>query len=215
MNVARYASIALLSSLSFAAIAGCDNEPGKDKAKVAASAAVTTAAVADSNAVKYVFSNADSKLGFVGAKVTGKHDGGFNTFSGNIDLSANDPTKSSLTADIDLGSLFVDNEKLAGHLKSPDFFDVGKFTKAKFTSTSVKAGGDKGATHTVTGNLDLHGVTKSISFPATIRVAGDKVEADAEFALNRKDFAIVYPGKPDDLIKDDVLIKLTIRAKKQ
>ncbi len=215
MNLTRYATVALFSSFTLAAFVGCDNDPGKDKTKVAASAAVTTAATAEANAVKYTFSNADSKLAFVGAKVTGKHDGGFNTFSGTIDLSASDPTKSALSADIDLASLQVDNEKLAGHLKSPDFFDVAKFTKAKFTSTSVKAGGDKGATHTVTGNLDLHGVTKSISVPATIRVAGDNVEADAEFALNRKDFAIVYPGKPDDLIKDDVLIKLTIRAKKQ
>jgi len=32
--------------------------------------------------------------------------------------------------------------------------------------------------------------------------------------LNRKDFAIVYPGMPDDLIKDDVLIKLSVRASK-
>ena len=31
----------------------------------------------------------------------------------------------------------------------------------------------------------------------------DKVEADAEFAINRKDFNITYPGKPDDLINDD------------
>jgi hypothetical protein len=43
----------------------------------------------------------------------------------------------------------------------------------------------------------------------------DAVSVDAEFAINRKDFNIVYAGKPDDLIKDDVLIKLTIRAKKK
>jgi hypothetical protein len=37
---------------------------------------------------------------------------------------------------------------------------------------------------------------------------------DAEFAINRKDFGVVYPGMPDDLIKDDVLLKLKIHAKK-
>jgi polyisoprenoid-binding protein YceI len=66
----------------------------------------------------------------------------------------------------------------------------------------------------VTGNLELHGVTKSITFPATIKMSADAVDVDAEFAINRKDFGIVYAGKPDDLIKDDVLIKLEIRAKK-
>jgi len=57
-------------------------------------------------------------------------------------------------------------------------------------------------------------VTKSISFPATIKVRGDTVDVDAEFAINRKDFGIVYPGMPDDLIRDDVLLKLQLRAKK-
>jgi polyisoprenoid-binding protein YceI len=66
----------------------------------------------------------------------------------------------------------------------------------------------------VTGNLQLHGVTKSITFPATIKTSGDAVDVDAEFAINRKDFGVVYPGMPDDLIKDDILLHLQIHAKK-
>jgi hypothetical protein len=38
---------------------------------------------------------------------------------------------------------------------------------------------------------------------------------DAEFAINRKDFGLVYAGKPDDLIREDVVIKLTIRSQKK
>jgi hypothetical protein len=45
-------------------------------------------------------------------------------------------------------------------------------------------------------------------------LTADQVDADAEFAINRKDFGLVYPGMPDDLIKDEVLIKLQIHAKK-
>ena len=44
-----------------------------------------------------------------------------------------------------------------------------------------------------------------------VKVISDMVEA--EFGLNRKDFGILYTGKADDLIKDDVLIKLNIQAK--
>ena len=150
-----------------------------------------------------------------GAKVSAKHEGSFATFNGTIALVDNDPTKSTVTADVDVASLTVEPAKLNGHLKSADFLDVAKFPKAKFTSTAIKAGGDNGATHTVTGNLELHGVTKSITFPAKIKVDGDQVSVDAEFAINRKDFSIVYPGMPDDLIKDDVLIKLALRGKKQ
>jgi polyisoprenoid-binding protein YceI len=131
-----------------------------------------------------------------------------------VTLVENNPEKSSVSATIDVGSLKADEEKLTGHLKTPDLLDVAKFPQATFTSTAIKAGGDKGATHTVTGNLQLHGVTKSISFPATIKVGSERVDVDAEFSINRKDFGIVYPGMPDDLIKDDVLVVLQIHAKK-
>jgi polyisoprenoid-binding protein YceI len=206
-------TLSCLAVASFLALAACDNNPSKDK--VTATAAQPVAATAaPATAVKYAFSNADSKVEFVGAKVTRKHDGSFQTFTGAVQVVDGNAEKSSVTADIDVGSLNADDPKLTGHLKSPDLLDASKFPKATFASTSVKAGGDKGASHTVTGNLTLHGVTKSISFPATIKIAGDAVEVDAEFAINRKDFGIVYPGMPDDLIKDDVLLKLKIRAKK-
>lgn len=201
------------TSVILLALAGCNNDPAKGKTQVTAAAPLASTAAA-AGAVKYGFSNADSRIEFVGAKVTRKHDGSFQLFTGAVNLVDNDPTKSSVTAEIDVGSLKSDEEKLTGHLKSGDLLDVAKFPKATFTSTSVKAGGDKGATHTVTGNLQLHGVTKSISFPANVKTSGDSVEVDAEFAINRKDFGIVYPGMPDDLIKDDVLLKLQIRARR-
>jgi polyisoprenoid-binding protein YceI len=210
----RFQSISTLGALLLT-LGACDNEPGKDKAKAGVAAPQDTSAAAAAPAdATFAFSNANSKVNWTGAKVTGKHDGSFGTFSGTVKAAGNDPTKSSVTVEIDTASVTSDTEKLTGHLKSADFFDVEKFPKAKFTSTAIKAGGDKGASHTVTGNLELHGVTKSITFPATIKMTADAVDVDAEFAINRKDFGIVYAGKADDLIKDDVLIKLEIRAKK-
>jgi polyisoprenoid-binding protein YceI len=203
-------------ALTAVVLSACNNDPAKDKARANVAPPVASAAepAAPAAAVTYAFSNDGSKVEFVGAKVTGKHEGTFGAFRGTIQLVGNDPQKSSVQTEIDTASLNVEPAKLAGHLKSADFFEVEKFPKASFQSTSIKPGGEKGATHTVTGNLELHGVKKSISFPATIRVSGDTVETDAEFAINRKDFGIVYPGKPDDLIKDDVLIRLQLRAKK-
>lgn len=201
-----------ISSLALS-LAACNNDPAKGKSQATAAEAVTAAAAPAAGA-KYAFTNADSKLEFVGAKVTRKHDGSFQTFSGTVTLVEGDPLKSSVSVLVDIASLRSDDEKLTGHLKSPDLLDVSKFPQATFDSTSIKAGGDKGASHTITGNLQLHGVTKSISFPANVKTSADAVEVDAEFAINRKDFGIVYPGMPDDLIKDDVLLKLQIRAKK-
>jgi polyisoprenoid-binding protein YceI len=201
--------------LALAALA-CNTDPAKDKSKATVAEPVQVApATPATGAVEHAFSSSDSKLDIVGAKVTKKHDGSFGNFNGTIKLVDGQPEKSSVNAEIDMASVSMDAAKLTDHLKSPDFFDVQKFPKARFTSTQVKPGGEKGATHTITGNLELHGVTKSITFPANVRVKGDAVDVDAEFAINRKDFGIVYPGAPDDLIKDDVLIKLQIRGKRK
>jgi polyisoprenoid-binding protein YceI len=192
----------------------CDNDPGKDKSKATVAEAVSVAPPSAPAAATYRFSNEDSKLDFVGAKITQKHDGAFGRFRGTIESPDGKPESSRVQVEVDITSLTVEPLKLTTHLKSPDFFDAEKFPSAKFTSTSVTPGGDKGATHTLTGNLEMHGVTKSISFPATIKFAPETVDASAEFVINRKDFGIVYPGAPDDLIKDEVALKLSIHAKK-
>jgi polyisoprenoid-binding protein YceI len=157
-----------------------------------------------------------SKIEFTGSKVTGKHEGGFKSFSGVWGLMPEKVETSVLSAEIDMSSTWADNDKLTGHLKSPDFFDVAKFPKSTFESTEISKGSTdtkyKDATHTVTGNLMLHGVTKSIQFPAKIAVTADAANLDSEFFLNRKDFQINYPGMANDLIRDEVVIKLAIRA---
>ena len=204
----------VLGGLTLGALTtACDNDPSADKVKAVSNPATAQpAAAAKEGAVEYKFNSQNSSLAFVGAKVTGKHEGSFETFSGSVHLVDRAPEKSTVKVEVDMASVQVEPEKLEGHLRSPDFFDVAKYPKASFESTSVKAGGGQGATHQVTGNLTMHGVTRSISFPATIQVNGDNLTVNAEFAINRKDFGIVYPGMPDDLIKDDVLIQLKLGA---
>lgn len=209
----RFSALAF-TPLCFALFA-CDSNPAEGKSVAKVNEAVTPAPAASStDAVKLTFSNDGSKIDFVGAKVTKKHDGSFAVFSGTIDWVEASPEKSAVKVEIDTSSIQADDAKLTSHLKTPDLLDVAKYPKATFESTSVKTGGEGGASHTVTGNFNLHGVTKSITFPAKISGRADGADVDAEFAINRKDFEITYPGMPDDLIKDEVLIKLQIRAKK-
>lgn len=159
---------------------------------------------------------ADSKVEFTGSKVTGSHSGGFKAFTAEAVV---DPAKKALidfSATIDMNSTWSDNDRLTGHLKNQDFFDVPKFPTSSFATTKVAAGGDAklaGSNTMITGNLTLHGVTKQISFPAKVEVAeSGAVKLDTEFAINRKDFGIVYGGKADDLIRDEVVIRLAVKA---
>ena len=151
---------------------------------------------------------AASSIGFVGAKLTGDHKGDFKKFTGEATVAGTVPK--SVRFSIDMASVTSDAADLTTHLKSKDFFGVEEFPKAVFSSTSLtqKAAGTND--YEVTGDLDLHGVKKSIVFPATITVDERGGKGTAEFKINRKDFKIEYPGKPDDLIKDEVLLKISL-----
>jgi polyisoprenoid-binding protein YceI len=204
--------LALAIFLTFAAIAlGCA-DPAADKPK----ATVGTAAP-ESNSPKaagaetLAITQENSKVDFVASKVTRSHNGSFKKFSGKIDLAANNNIpQSSVSIDIDTASVEADDPQLTAHLKTPDFFDVAKFPKASFVSTKIEP--VSGQTFNITGNLDLHSVKKSITFPATIQVTDGSVSVDADFAINRKDFGIVYAGKSDDLIRDQVVMKLSLKV---
>ena len=162
----------------------------------------------------------NSKIEWTGSKVSTHHDGAFTSFKGQIDFPGS-IEQGKVSVDIDTSSLVVNDpalgpmaEKLTGHLKSPDFFNVGQFPTATFRSTSIKASGDSSAPYTVTGALTIRGGTKTISFPATITPSATGLDTTATFTINRKDFGMVLPGMPNDLIKDDVQVRLTVHAAK-
>ncbi len=135
----RFASLSLALILLLAMTAGCSN-PAEDAPDATVSepeAIETPAAGGTSFAI-----TPDSKIEFVGAKVTGTHDGGFKAFTGSIDLVDGEPTKSTVTLEIDTTSIWSDNDKLTEHLKSDDFFGVEAHPASTFTSTSIVADGE-------------------------------------------------------------------------
>jgi len=91
------------------------------------------------------------------------------------------------------------------HLKGEDFFNVAKFSTLSFKSTSVKKG--KGNKFTVTGDLTMKGVTKTVSFTAVLNgmaknmagtdVAGFKMTG----SIKRSDFGV---GQPSPGLSDEV-----------
>jgi polyisoprenoid-binding protein YceI len=191
----------------------CAKDPTAGKTKATVGEARHEGAVAGGEALP--ITPQSSSIRFVGAKITAQHPGRFSDFSGTISLVDDAPEKSRVEVTVSTASLSTDEDlpRLENHLRSDDFFDVEKYPTARFVSTEIKPGSDvAGATHTVTGNLELRGVTRSVTFPATIKVNRDAVGVSAEFGINRKDFGIEYPGKRDDLIKDNVLLTIELSA---
>jgi polyisoprenoid-binding protein YceI len=206
----------VILSIAILAVACADPAANKPKAVTAEPAANTASNAAAKPAeagTELTITPDNSKIEFTGSKVTGKHEGGFKQFKGTITLVGDKAEASRVKVDIDTKSIFTDTPKLTEHLQTADFFEVSKFPTAAFTSTRVEPDLAKGGNNfTVTGELDLHGVKKSITFPAEISISADEVAVKADFSINRKDFGILYAGKADDLIRDNVVIKLDLKA---
>ena len=167
--------------------------------------ALTVLAVGSVRAAeKYTLTADNTKIEFVGFKKDGKHSGGFKKLDGDVFYNGTDW---KISVVIDTPSLYSDDAKLTGHLKSGDFFAVKDHPNAKFeTSKIVK--GDKG--FTVTGSLTMLGKTKEVTFPAEI-TTGDTFSIKASFKINRADFGMTYgEGKIDN----EVAIDVNISAKK-
>ncbi len=206
-------SATLIVLLALLTICSCAN-PATDQSKAVTSDAAPIAAPSPgARGEQYLIKPDSSQILFHASKVTGSHQGSFEKFAGTIDY-AGEIEKSSVTITIETDSIKADDDGLTKHLKTPDFFDVAKYPQATFKSTEIKAGGEKGASHTVTGNLEMHGVTKSITFPATIVAGADAITVDSTFSINRKDFGINYAGAANNLIRDEVVLTLKVRGVK-
>ncbi len=212
----------LLPLVSLLAVVACaeDVTAGKPHAEVHAAPVAPATPVAPPVAAPvqaptagtaHPIDKARSTVKALGAKITDKHEMGFADISGDVRLDGE--TVAGLAFTVQVGSLQASPEKLANHLKSPDFFDATQFPTATFTSTEVKADASvPGSTHAVTGDLTLRGVTQRVTFPALLQVTPAEVTGHTEFSINRKDFGIVYPGKPDNLIQDGVVLTVDLAA---
>jgi len=96
--------------------------------------------------------------------------GSFRTFDGKFSYFEHNPEKNSVSISIDTASLDTNHAERNKHLRSADFFDVAKFPKATFVSTSYKKTGKK--TGILHGTLKLHGVSKDIDIAVTQIGAG-------------------------------------------
>ena len=209
----------ILAALVLASVVSCkseiDNQPAAEVTQtVAGTTTGTTAPTSTAPTPGAVTSNVieeKSSIEWVGAKVTRDHDGKFNDFDGWIEYAGGQPSR--IAFEIDMNSIESDDPKLTGHLKSPDFFDVAKFPKATFVSTSITpaaAGAEGGATHTVRGQLNMHGVEREVTIPVRAQVTPEGVQTTSEFTINRHDWGVSYRGAADDLIRDNVLIRLNL-----
>lgn len=147
----------------------------------------------------------ESAIGFTGHKDLpligkGSKNGSFLTYEGTVELTNNDPATLVIKGKVDMASLETDSEKLTEALNSDSFFASNKQAESTFVSKSVKKT-DKGVE--VTGELTIKGKPATITFPATVTQAGDKVTVNAQFQVDRHLWDIKYTGP---FVKDTYIL---------
>jgi len=146
---------------------------------------------------KWLLDATHSELGFkikhlMITNVSGK----FNSFNVTAETFSDDFENANLSANIDVASIFTNNEQRDTHLRTSDFFEAEKYANISFTATSIKKQSDDELE--VTGDLTIKDVTKPITF--TVEYAGitkdpyGQVKAGFSFAgkLNRKDWGVNF-----------------------
>lgn len=196
------------------------NAPAMDPAQAAAvgmpgaaSNAATPAAGANAVALKDGVAELgpeNSKVIFVGAHTGEKPDprtGGFEKFSGKLTTDAGKLT--AVSFEISTDSMWTEiGGKLTTHLKSPDFLDSKEFPEIKFQSTKVESGEDGKAT--ITGDLTMHGETKSITIPANVKISDAGIALGADFKVDRTEFGMTTAT---DKVEKSVDLKVIVGEK--
>jgi polyisoprenoid-binding protein YceI len=153
---------------------------------------------------------AHAKLGFtVTHLMISEVEGWFKTFDAKITSSKEDFSDAVIEMTADVNSINTDNEQRDTHLKGPDFFDATKFPSITFKSKSFKK--VSGNNYKATGELTMHGVTKTIELDVIYRsaihpmtkkqVAGFKISGK----LKRSDFGI-GASMPEAMLSDEVAV---------
>lgn len=187
---------------------------------------LTLGAFASNNegTTRYKVDGTASSITWHATKVTGEHMGTVNVANGYISVTDGAMVAANIIAD--MGSIACTDlegewaDKLVGHLNSDDFFNVSEHKTSSFTLRNIEALNQpkEGATHTVTGDFTIRGITKSVTFEAQINDEGNSISITGSAVLNRAEFDVKYSSGSffdnlgDNLIHDNFTVGFNLVA---
>lgn len=224
------ATINLVSFVLLGLLVACGGPEGKKVDATEAQAPATETAPAPSantNSALTNFMLNKGTLNWTGSKLVGtsSHVGTISVALG--DLKAKEDKIIGGQFTIDMSTIICTDlaedqgkEKLEGHLKSPDFFDIAAHPVATFVIMgATPVTGQADVTHNITGNLTLKGVTKSITIPANVAIVDNKLTAvTPSFVIDRTQWGIQYGSgsiaglAKDKVIKNEIGLVLSLEA---
>ncbi len=136
--------------------------------------------------------------------------GTFDDFTVSVESSKADFSDAVFNLTAKTSSINTRVEARNNHLKSADFFDVEKYPELTFTSTGIKPAGEN--KYKLTGDLTIHGVTKTVTVDLlyrgkTTNPMSSKLTTSFQIntTIKRSDFEV--GGKfPEAIVSDEVRI---------
>lgn len=177
-----------------------------------------TSAHSEEGTTRYRVDASASTITWHATKVTGEHMGTVDVTNGYLSMTDGQLTAANVIANMetirctDLEGEWGD--KLVGHLNSDDFFNVSEHKTSSFTLRNIAALTEtKGeATHSVTGDFTIRGITKSITFEAKVMDNAGKLSIEGSVVLDRAQFDVKYGSGSffdnlgDNLIHDNFTV---------
>ncbi len=134
--------------------------------------------------------------------------GRFNVLSGEFTHDPANPAANSITVEVDTTTVDTRHAERDKHLRSGDFLEVEKYSKASFKSTRYEGSAESGKLH---GELTVRGITRPVVFEITKMGEGPdpwggyRAGFSGSYTLTRSDFGIDY-----DLGPKSTLVELTL-----
>jgi len=137
-------------------------------------------------------------------------------FSGQVDLTPETITPASLHLVVkaaslhETGAAFTDQQKQIIDKELKDIVLLpDQYPDITYQSTNVtaKALGAGRYDVKINGNLTLHGVTRSVTIPATVTLNGSTLRATGEFSIDRDDYKVKATSAAHGLVRVDNDIK--------
>jgi len=159
-----------------------------------------------------------TKLLWLGEKVTGQHTGTIKLKSGWLTWKDNKIISGEFYIDMASINESEANERLVGHLESDDFFGVEKFPVSSLVITGSTPF-DKG-TGVVTGTLTIKGITNPIEFKAALQNKDNGIWFFANIIIDRTKYNIrygsgtFYDNLGDKTIFDEFKLKVSLFVRK-
>src|SRR3954471_8078911 len=146
--------------------------------------------------------------------------GRFEDFDATLEVGENGEGK--LVGTVRADSIVVKDENLAGHLKSPDFFDSERYPQIRFLSDELKV--SEGGELEVEGELTIKGHSHRVTARGTVTgphtdIAGnDKLGVELEAVIDRREFGLEWNAplpKGGFALDNDVKLQVSLELVKE